>query len=133
MSAVNIDQAFVFDFMAQDFGLEIAHDNEDMPSQGQSEWCAIRVHHNPERRKTIADLNQMTGVFSVVLYYPEGNGAMPAKLKAQEILDAYPVDRELSYAGQVAKVSGHWRPQAAPEDGWYKIRCEIFFEAFLPR
>ncbi len=129
--SVKIDQAFVSDFISQNFGLEIAHENEAFgPS---TSYAAIKALHNPERRKTFADLNEITGVFQVILWFPEGEGAMPAKIKAQEILDAYPIDRTLEYDGQSVSVTDLWRPDAVPEKGWYKVRLEIGWKALTQR
>jgi len=133
MSILKLDQALVTDFVAQDFGLPVAHENADYKPTAGDEFVQLTNFPNEVRPVGLSDTDEMDGVLQFVLYYPTGKGAYDAKEKAQTIFDAYPAGRELTYSGATLYIRGHERPSAFPEDGWYKVRGLIYYDARLAR
>ena len=133
MSLLKLDQALVSDFTAQAFGLPVAHENADYKPTPGAEFAQIKNFPNDVRPVGLADTDETDGVLQFILYYPVGKGAYDAKAKAQTIFDAYPIGRELTYSGVALHIRGHERASAFPEDGWYKVRGLIYYDARLAR
>lgn len=133
MSILAVDQALTSDFIAQAFGLPIAHENSDYKPTAGTPFVRITNFPADVRAVGLADTDVITGAFQFVLYYAEGKGAIAAKTMAQTIFDAYPVGRELTYSAQTIRVTGQERPSAFPEDGWYKVRGLIYYEGRVSR
>lgn len=131
--SLKIDQAFTGDFIAQGFGLPIAHENDGYEPTPGTPYVALRIFANAVLPYTIGTHDDTTGLFQFSLNYPEGNGAIPAKTKAETIFAAYPVGRKLAYGGQLIHVTGHQRFDASPADGWFRVVGRINYRAFLTR
>lgn len=130
---IEIEQAFVSDFVSQAFGLPIAHENVKYTQTPGTEYAEIKTFPAEVVAGDLGSTDETTGFFQFVLRYEEGKGAMPAKLKAQTIFDAYPVGRVLTYGGQRLTLTSHQRPTAAPEDGWFKVVGRIYYRATVAR
>lgn len=133
MSLLKIDQGLVSDFVAQSFGLPIAHENADYKPTAGTAFVSLINFPNDVRPVGLADTDEMDGVLQFILYYPVGKGAIEAKTKAQAIFDAYPAGREITYSGVTLYIQGHERASAIPEDGWYKVRGLIYYTARIVR
>lgn len=130
---LEIEQAFISDFITQAFGLPIAYENVDYtPTQGTA-YVEIRMFPNEERAADLNSTNETTGLMQFTLRYPEGEGAMPAKQKRQAILDAYPIGRVLTYSGQRVTITGTDPFNAYPDDGWFKVIGRVFYRASTNR
>lgn len=130
---LRIDQAFVSDFITQAFGLPIAHENVDYTPTAGTPYVEVRTFQNAVLPADLATLNDTTGLFQFILRYPEGAGAIPAKAQADTIFAAYPVGRRLTYDGQSLTITGYERPEAVPEDGWFKVLGRIYYRADIAR
>lgn len=130
---VKIDQAFVSDFIDGAFGLPIAHENAEYRPVPGTAYVALQVFQNDILPADMASTNDTTGLFQFILRYPEGRGAIPAKSKADAIFAAFPIGGVLTYSGQRLTVTGHSRPEAVPEDGWFKVVGQITYRADVAR
>lgn len=128
-----IDQAFVSDFIAQAFGLPIAHENAEYTPTAGTPYVELRVFHNETLPADLSTTNDTTGVFQFTLRYGEGNGAIPAKLQRDTIFAAYPIGRRLTYSGETVTIKGHEPFDATPEQGWFKVVGRISFHGDAPR
>lgn len=133
MSVLKLDQALVTGFIAGAFGLPIAHENADYKPTGGTPFVALQNFPNEVGAVGLDDTDEMTGVFQFILYYPVGKGAYDAKAKAQAVFDYFYVGRALTYSGETLYITGTERASAFPEDGWYKVRGLIYYEARLTR
>jgi len=131
--SVKIDQALVDHFIDQSFGLPIAHENANYTPSPGTEYAEVRTLPNDVLPADLATNNDTTGVFQFILRYPEGVGAIPAKTQADTIFAAYPIGGRIAYSGQSLTVTGHSRPDAVPEGGFYKVVGRIFYTADIPR
>ena len=131
--SIKIDQAFTSDFMAQSFGLPIAHENAEYdPSPGVA-FVEIKCFPNEESALDLDSTNQTTGFFQFILRYPEGSGAITAKAMRQTIFDAYPIGRVLTYSGQTVDIAERYPFDAVPEDGWFRVSGRINYTARIER
>lgn len=128
---LQIEQAFASDFIAQAFGLPIAHENANYePTQG-TPWVGLRVFQNALSAGDLsadAEVTETSGLFQFSLHYPQGKGAITAKTQAQTIFAAYPVGRRISYGGETVKVTGYQLFDATPRDGWFVVVGRITYE-----
>ena len=126
---IEAQQAFVSDFITQAFGLPIAHENVTYePTQG-TPWVRVQSFPGAAFAGDVnADTTEQPGFFQFSLFYPEGEGAMPAKLKAQAIFDAYPIGRRLTYGGKRVRVTSYQQFDTAPQGGWFQVVGRIFYE-----
>lgn len=123
------DQAFVQAFIAADFGLPVAHENEDYSPQG-SAWVQLRCFPNETSVDAVdASTSLADGLWQFTLHYPLGSGAIPAKAMRQTIFDAFPLGSRLSYGGQSVTVANHDPFDAAPQGGWFQVVGRIFYQA----
>lgn len=128
-----VDQAFVSDFITQAFGYPIAHEGTAYDPTPGTPYVALRVFANEVSALTVADTDETTGAFQFTLSFPEGEGAMPAKLAADTIFAAYPVGRKLTYSGQVVHITGRHRLEVGAYDGWFRVAGRINYRAFIAR
>lgn len=122
-------QAFLSDFIAQGFGLPIAHENEDYKPTPGTPWVRVRMF--PAQTVSGAGNGgalEQAGFFQFTLNYPVGKGAVDAKLQAQTIFTAYPISRRVSYGGVSVRVTAYQQFDAAPESGWFRVVGRIFYE-----
>lgn len=126
---IEAQQAFVSDFITQAFGLPIAHENENYtPTQG-TPWVQLRVFPADTTAGDVAaNTTEHAGFYQFSLHYPEGEGAMTAKLKAQAIFDAYPVGRRLTYSSKSVRITALQQFDASPQGGWFRVVGRIFYE-----
>lgn len=133
MTAI-LHQAFISAWRAGAFGLTTDEDENShyTPTKGTA-WAQIRCLQNPREAFTLSDLDNTTGVWQFVLYYPTGEGAHAARAKADAVFAAFPIGRRVTYSGQVITITGHHSVSAEPEAGWFKLVCRLTFEADLAR
>lgn len=130
---IKIDQGFVSTFIAGSFGLPIAHENAAYSPTAGTAYAELKLFPNDILPADLTNTNDTTGIFQFVLRYPEGTGAIPAKTKADEIFAAFPIGSVIIYSGQRLTVTGQSRPDAIPEDGWFKIVGRITYQADIAR
>lgn len=122
-------QAFANDFIAQAFGLPIAHENVSYEPTAGTAWVRLRTFPGQQVPGSVsADNIEHAGAFQFTLHYPEGEGAIPAKQQAQTIFDAYPIGRRVSYGGESIRVTALQQFDAAPQGGWFQVVGRIFYE-----
>lgn len=122
-------QAFVSDFIAQAFGLPIAHENADYTPTAGTAWVRLRTFPGRVVPGSLgATANETAGFWQFTLHYAEGDGAITAKAKAQAIFDAYPLSRRVSYGGESFRVTALQQFDASPQGGWFQVVGRIFYE-----
>jgi len=131
--SLKIDQAFVQSFIDGDFGLPI--DYENMPYTPVSGTAFAELIHipNPIDSLTLADMNETSGLFRVILRYPVDSGAITAKAKAEEIMAHYPIGSSVAYSGQSATIRSVDRQAGVVEDAWYTLVVSIRYISFITR
>ena len=133
MSDVRIDQAFISDFIAAQFGLPIAYENSDYsPSNGQ-DYAEIKLLANDTTARSLADSNQTDGVFRVVLRTPASRGSIALKTKATEIYRHYAIGKRLTYDGITVTVVGHNIQPGLVIDGWFVLVTDMRYRCFFNR
>ncbi len=133
MSVVKIDQAFVSSFIAGDFGLEVAHENQPFSPTTGTEYAELRTLANDVTAYDLSTRDITDGVFRVILRYPANSGAIAAKTKADEIFSAYPIGSLVTYEGQAATIISQQRQPGVSEDGWYSLVLTLGYRAKLQR
>lgn len=135
MSEINIDQAFVvaWETTNSEFSLPTAYENKDYSPDQDTAYAEVFSLPNPVEANSLNDLDETSGLFRIILRYPSGDGAIAAKLKAQEIVDAFKIGTSVPYSGQSAIISKTTRQKGVNEDGWYKIVVSIQYFALITR
>lgn len=131
--SLKIDQAFVQSFIDGDFGLPI--DYENMPYTPVSGTAFAELIHlpNPIDSLTLADMNETSGIFRIILRYPADGGAIAAKTKAEAIMAHYPIGSSVAYSGQSATIRSVDRQAGVVEDAWYTLVVSIRYISFITR
>jgi len=130
---LEIEQAFTADFIAQGFGLPIAHENSGFEPVAGTPYVELTMFPNDETGASLAHRNETDGFFQFVLRYPENGGAITAKTMRETMLAAYPVARILTYGGQKVHITGQHGMRGINEGGWFRLTCAVFYRAFTPR
>ena len=131
--SLKIDQAFVQSFVDGAFGLPV--DYENMPYTPVSGTAFAELIHipNPIDSLTLADMNETSGLFRIILRYPTDGGAIAAKTKAEEIMAHYPIGSSVAYSGQSATIRSVDRQAGVVEDAWYTLVVSIRYISFITR
>jgi hypothetical protein len=130
MSFLQIDQAFINQFIEADFGLPIAHENapyDPVPGIAYAELICINNDFTPY---SLSGSLETEGIFRVILRYPLGRYSISAKTMADLIFAAFPVNSLVKYGASKSKVIKHQRNTGASEGGWYKIVVSITHKTF---
>jgi hypothetical protein len=131
--SLKIDQAFVQSFIDGSFGLPV--DYENMPYTPVSGTAFAELIHlpNPIDSLTLADMNETSGIFRIILRYPADGGAVAAKTKAEAIMAHYPIGSSVAYSGQSATIRSVDRQAGVVEDAWYTLVVSIRYISFITR
>jgi len=131
--SIKIDQAFVQSFIDGSFGLPV--DYENMPYTPVSGTAFAELIHlpNPIDSLTLADMNETSGIFRIILRYPADGGAVAAKTKAEAIMAHYPIGSSVAYSGQSATIRSVDRQAGVVEDAWYTLVVSIRYISFITR
>lgn len=130
---IDIDLAFQNAFVAGDFGLPIAWENEQFTPTAQTAYAEIRILQNDVTPATLADSNDTDGVFRVTLRYPVDGGAYPIKQKVDQIFSVFAIGSRLVYNGVTVVVLRNSRQPGLAEDGWYKLVLDMPYRANFAR
>lgn len=131
--SVKIDQAMVQTFVNGGFNLPIAHENlayEPVPGTPYAELINLPNDTTP---LSTNDTNETDGVFRIILYWPQNEGSIQAKLKADEILAVFSIGTKVCYQSQCATITRSSRYKGVAELGWYHVVITIAYTAFLTR
>ena len=131
--SVKIDQAFTKAFIDAAFGIAIAHENQSYTPVPGTPYAELLLLPNNTIPNTISDLDETTGIFRVILRYPENKSAGPAKTIADSILTTFKVGSAHTYSGETARVTKTKREPGYQEDGWYKVVLTMSYHALLTR
>jgi len=131
--ALELDQAFVQAFQNGAFGLPIAHENADYQPSAATAYAELIVLQNDETPYSLNDSDETDGAFRVLLRYPANEGAVPAKTKAEEIMDAFKIGTRVCYGGQCATVVNRRRQAGVGEGAWYTVVLTFRYRAILRR
>jgi hypothetical protein len=129
--SVKIDQALVQAFDAGGFGLPIARENTPyQPSVGTAH-AVLQVVRNPAAPLTMGEggMDETTGFLQATLKYPENDGDMIAKAKADDILFHFRIGRVFTHNTQRVQIVGKDRGTGRNEAGWYQLVLRFEFEA----
>ena len=135
---VKLDQALIGAFRDGGFGLPIIYENEDSTGADTpvgSKYFELQLFQNPAEPVTLSHSRDITGVFQFLLAWPSGVGAMEAKIKAQEVFDAFPTGRRVSFGGQVLVIRGQHLFKAAKneEKGRFEVIGRLNYAALVSR
>lgn len=131
--SIKIDKLWIKEFVDADFDLPIAHENFKYKPTGKTAYAELLLLPNDIVGATLADTNETSGVFRVILRYPVNKSSGPAKVKAESIMAAFPVNSRKTYDGQVVTILSVGRQEGVSEDGWYKIVVSIAYMALIER
>lgn len=131
--SLSIDQAFVSSFIAAEFGLPIAHENVSYDPVPGEPYAELLNLPNSVEPFTVADINETSGLFRIILRYPTGQGSIAVKQKAEEIMAFYGIGTNVTYNGQSATITAVQRQAGHPEDAIYKLVITIRYQAYLAR
>lgn len=135
MSALKIYQAFVNNLTTGSLltGLGVAFENAAYEPEAGDPYAELRFFPNETDALDLKNRSETTGVFSVILRYPIGAGAIVVKSKAQAIVDAFKPGTTISYTGQVVNIVNSAAGSGLADDGWFKQIVDIRFRAFSAR
>lgn len=131
--SIKIDQAFVQSFIDGAFGLPVDYENMPYTPVSGTAFAELRNIPNPIDSLTLADMNETSGLFRVILRYPVDSGAITAKAKAEEIMAHYPIGSSVAYSGQSATIRSVDRQAGVVEDAWYTLVVSIRYISFITR
>jgi len=114
MSQLKIDQAFLTSWIAtnSEFGLPTAYENKDFSADPELAYAEVFLIQNALDMQSVNDTDETTGIFRAILRYPVNAGAIAAKTKAQEIIDAFSIGTNVSYSGQSVIITKTSRQKA---------------------
>lgn len=127
------DDAFIRAFEDADFDIAIQAENEPDNKTKTEPHAELRVMENPHLPVGVNGSEIKTGLFRVTLRYPKDTGAVPAKQKAEEILEAFRINTIVTSQGQASRVKEVQRESGVAEEGWYKLVLTITFETIINR
>lgn len=129
--SIKIDQALVSAFIAGNFGLPIAHENDDFTPTAGTAHVALTVIRNRADPITMGagGMDETTGILQAIVKYPEGAGAVPAKSKADDMLAYFTIGRVFTYSGQRVQIMSKDRGTGRNEAGWYQLILRFEFNA----
>ena len=135
MSQLKIDQAFLTAWLTtnSEFGLPTAYENQDFSADPELAYAEVFLIQNALDMLTINDMDETSGIFRAILRYPVNAGAIAAKTKAQEIIDAFSIGTNVPYSGQSVIITKTSREKGFNENGWYKIVVSVQYIAFITR
>ena len=131
--SIKIDQAFIKAFIDAAFGLPIAHDNLPYVPVAGTAYAELLMLPNSIEAQSLADLNETSGIFRVILRYPVNVGSIGAKTMADAIMAEFPIGSKVTYDNQSAQVTKVHRQPGYPEDGWFKLVITVRYLAFIVR
>ena len=131
--SIKIDQAFLTAFIDADLGLPIAHENLPFTPVLGVAYAELLTIQNDITALSLADSNQTDGLFRVILRYPVNKGAIPAKLKADEIKAVFTIGARICFDGVCATVTRQDRRGGVAEDGWYKLLVTFRYKSLIQR
>lgn len=133
--SIKIDQALTQGFIDGAFGVQIAHENVNFEPTGGTPWVRLTVFRNPAAPDTMgsAGKDETIGLFQATLHYPEGEYAVTAKQKADEIMAAFAIGTKLSYDDQEVLITKKDRGTGYNEDGWFKLNLRFTYNARTER
>lgn len=130
--SLKIDQALLSAYIAGNFGLPIAHENEHYTPSGEA-YAEVLIIQNDVTALNLKHSNETDGLLRVILRYPADEGAVSAKQKADEIFAAFPIGQRLEYSGVRLTITSNSRAPGVAESGWYKIVLTMPYKAYLTR
>jgi len=147
--SLRVRQALTNAFLNADFELDTVHQNgayttfaDDSytsnvgtytPTTGRP-YCELRMFDAGTDAATLNSWDEELGIFQIMLYYPEHQGAIPADTKVKAITDAFYLYSTHTYLTQsVQLVNGRSVQEGVNEEGWYKLRIRLPYRAFTPR
>lgn len=128
-----IDQALLKRFKDSLFGIDTQYPGQVFKPTAGTPWVRLGVLQNPVLPSTMATDNDTTGVFQVVVHWPQGRSHIKATEQLDTIFAAFPVGRRLTYSGQAVTITGHHRQSSTTEDGWLKVVGLITYRADVAR
>ena len=133
--SLDLDNAFLNEWINtySNFSIDTAHENIDYKPTAGTAYAELRMLPNGVEALSLADSNETTGIFRVILRYPLHKTAVAAKTKAEEIMSAFKIGKRISYDLNQLIVTSVKRDPGVPEDGWYKQVVSISYRAFLTR
>jgi len=130
---IKVDQAFIQAFINGGFGLEIAHENILYEPTTGTEYAELINIPNDITPLSLNDTDETDGLMRIILRYPENEGAIQAKTKADEIMAVFKIGSRVCYSSQCATVTRISRQKGVAEDGWHKTVVTIGYRAFIAR
>lgn len=129
----SIDKALIKAFDDAAFGLPIADENRDYLPGNQEAYAELFVIQNDKIPQSIKELDQVTGIFRVILRYPLNVGSGTIKAMADTILAIFKIGSVHINSGLSTRVTKIGRDRGVPEDGWFKLVLTISFITFITR
>lgn len=135
MSLATIRSALNESWLEGAFGLPTAYENVPFEPTPGTPYASLYVVPSKPDVATMGQggLDEHDGFMQVDLYYPTGQGDMPAVTKADEIYSYYFAGRTLAYQGQRVRVQITERSQGRVENGWYRLTMTIYYRAYIAR
>ena len=147
---ISIDQALLQHFDHGNFALDMVFENGDYAVWNGTTnsyqyrtgaykttigrpYVELLVIQNDVTPYSLKHSDQTDGIMRIILQYPLNQGAVLAKMKADEIVQAFKLGQSLSYGGVKLTIMGSSRGPGAPEESWYKISLTLPYRAFLTR
>ncbi len=146
--SVKVDQAFSTAMLGAGLALDIVHENGGYSRWGTATYTHVAGAYEPNAERafcetrnfpagkkalTLAETDELVGLFQVILKYPADVGAIVVKLKAEEVLDLLKIGATFTYQAQTVEIMSNNRDGGRSEDGFYQIVIRANYRAFTPR
>jgi len=146
--SIAIDQAFTNAMITGGLAIDLVHENGVYSTWNGSSYDSQTGVYEPQARREFAEMrhfpadgapislantNENTGLYQVLLKYPAVVADMTAKLKAEDVLAILKPTALLTYAGQVVEIISSSRDGGVNAGGYYEILIRANYRAFVAR
>ena len=129
---VDIDNIFVETLKSASYvGLPAVFENQDDTPKQQKEYIELLMFQNQNIALGLSEVDEGSGVFRVILYWPRDTGDIKAKQKAEEIRDLFPIRKIFTKGNSKVQITQNHREPGVPEPGWFKIVVSIYYRVFI--
>jgi len=145
---VKIDQAFTSALLNGGLAVDIVHENGVYSVWGGAAYSSHLGVYQPTNGRpfieektfisdrsaySLADSDEVTGLYQAIIKYPADAGAISAKTKVDAVSALFPIGSTITYSGQGIEIMSSRHDGGRNDGGFYQIVFRANFRAFLAR
>lgn len=148
MSELDIDAALIAAVLNGGLAMDVIHENGSYSTWDGVSYSNVDGVYTPSADRehmeimnfpasvaplSMADSDEVSGLFQAIIKYPADTGAVATKAKAWAFLALFPMGAALTYSGQNVYPTSKNMDRGRTEGGFYQIVCRVEYRAFVPR